>query len=61
MGEGMTSCGWPFHLDPDCTECKDWERRYGEGVDEWMKQRSEVLAAAKDVRRAQSKDTGATS
>lgn len=24
------SCDWPFHDDPDCKECEDWDRRYWE-------------------------------
>lgn len=45
------SCGWPFHNDINCEECKTWEQKYGENEARWMEQKAEVRAAAKAVRR----------
>ena len=45
------SCGWPFHNDPECQECKQWEQKYGKNLTEWIDQRAEVRAAAKAARR----------
>lgn len=45
------SCGWPFHHDPKCEECKQWEMKYGKNLNDWLDQRAEIRAAAKDARR----------
>ena len=45
------SCGWPFHHDPECAECKQWEQKYGENLNEWLDQKREIRAAAKAARR----------
>lgn len=49
------SCGWPFHHDSACDECKQWEQKYGENVDEWLRQKQEIQEAAKAGRRATSR------
>jgi hypothetical protein len=45
------SCGWPFHSDPECQECKQWEAKYGENLTTWLDQRAEIRDAAKAARR----------
>ena len=44
-------CGWPFHNDKTCEECKAWEEKYGQNVDDWITTRNEVRAAARVVTR----------
>ena len=45
------SCGWPFHHDAECEECKQWEQKYGKNLTDWLDQRQEIRAAAKAARR----------
>lgn len=45
------SCGWPFHHETGCLECLTWEQKYGENLTDWLDQRTEIRAAAKDARR----------
>lgn len=48
------NCGWPFHYnDGSCMECYEWETKYGENMDEYLRQLSEVRESAKATRRAE--------
>lgn len=53
-------CGWPFHSDPTCAKCDEYERLYGEGVDEWLRQKQEIRASARAERAARRKTTPPT-
>lgn len=50
-------CQWPFHNKPDCDKCKEYERLYAEGVDDWLRQKQEIRAAARAERAARRKTT----
>jgi len=54
------SCGWPFHNDPDCQECKQWEDRYSQNLDDWLAVKAEVQEAARVARAARRKTTKRT-
>lgn len=46
-------CHWPFHNQPACKQCAEYERLYGEGVDEWLIQKQEIRQAARAAKAAQ--------
>lgn len=31
-------CTWPFHADPDCEKCKEWEARATRNLEEYAAQ-----------------------
>jgi len=45
------SCGWPFHHDKDCQECEQWETKYAENLDQYLRE----LDAARLARRKTTK------
>lgn len=47
----VTSCGWPFHFDPDCGECEQHERKYGQNVDQYLDELAAKTHARKVARR----------
>ena len=48
---GTSSCGWPFHNNPACEECAQWETKYGQNLNDWLDQKKEIRAAALAARR----------
>ena len=54
------SCGWPFHHDTGCEECKQWEEMYGENLTQYMDTLAEIRAAARAEQAAKRRTTRAT-
>jgi hypothetical protein len=59
-GDPVVECHWPFHNDKACTTCAEYERLYAEGVDDWLRQKQEIRAAARAERAARRKTTPRT-
>lgn len=37
----MADCGWPFHNQPGCPSCEQWERLAGKNLDDWLAAKAE--------------------
>lgn len=59
MGEAV-SCGWPFHHQPGCEECAEWERKHGEAITLYMDSLAEIKAQMYAERAARLRITPAT-
>lgn len=51
------SCGWPFHHDPKCEECKQWESKHGEAITQYMDSLAEIKARQRADRAARRRTT----
>jgi hypothetical protein len=45
-------CTWPFHHSNQCGECREWDAKYGENLDDYLSHLSEIRESRKAALRA---------